>query len=267
MLPTATTIAELYSSALEFTAPARQLILDKFGAFSNGGGRAGVTLKADASVVTEVDLAAETLLRQLISARYPTHGVIGEEFPPLNKQADFQWILDPIDGTNNFAHGVPTFGIIIGVHFRGEPLVGVIDHPALDLRYSGARGMGAFCNDTRLAIVDAESLTPQEIVCLGVRSNFVGSGDEQRFDDFMKFHANCRIYYDCFGLTRAIHGQVGAQVTFNLNLWDVSACQVLVEEAGGMYRSLGTRQVGDKTMYHIAMGKPGIVREILPYFE
>src|SRR5439155_2295528 len=65
---------------------------------------------------------------------FPDHGVIGEEYPPTRRESAFQWILDPIDGTEEFVHGVPTFGTMLALHHRGVPLVGVIDDPALDIR-------------------------------------------------------------------------------------------------------------------------------------
>ena len=111
-------------------------------------------LKADASYVTNADLAVERTLRALIGRRFPAHGIVGEEFPPVNAGAAFQWILDPIDGTLSFTHGIPYFGTIIALHHDGIPIVGVIDHPALGLCYSAGLGLGAWCNGRRLHVRD-----------------------------------------------------------------------------------------------------------------
>jgi len=99
-----------------------------------------VKTKADASLVTDVDQAVERRLRELIARWFPDHGVIGEEYPPTQPDSAFQWILDPIDGTEEFVHGVPTFGAMLALHHRGAPVVGVVDHPALDLRVDAGVG-------------------------------------------------------------------------------------------------------------------------------
>jgi len=78
-----------------------------------------VETKPDASLVTDIDHAVERRFRELIGRWFPDHGVIGEEYPPTHPESAFQWILDPIDGTEEFVHGVPTFGTMLGLHYRG----------------------------------------------------------------------------------------------------------------------------------------------------
>src|SRR4051812_46576324 len=99
-------IADLQSAALEFADTARAIIVSAW--------RSGFSAerKRDGSFVTNVDLEVEDKLRTLITRRYPEHGILGEEFPPARPGALFQWILDPIDGTEDFVHRVPTFGSI-----------------------------------------------------------------------------------------------------------------------------------------------------------
>src|SRR6185295_14285879 len=103
-----------------------------------------VKRKADGSYVTSADVEVEQRLRAIIERRFPDHGIIGEELPARAPQAEFQWILDPIDGTEDFVQHMPTFGTIIGLHYRGEPVVGVTDVPLLNLRAHAAFGLGAF---------------------------------------------------------------------------------------------------------------------------
>src|SRR5438034_36470 len=91
-----------------------------------------VETKPDASLVTDIDHAVERRFRELIGRWFPDHGVIGEEYPPTHPESAFQWILDPIDGTEEFVHGVPTFGTMLGPHYRRVRPVGVIDHPGPD---------------------------------------------------------------------------------------------------------------------------------------
>jgi histidinol phosphatase-like enzyme (inositol monophosphatase family) len=126
-----------------------------------------VITKADMSPVTIADRETETLLRNLVGATYPAHGVIGEEFGAERPEAEFVWIFDPIDGTKQFIAGRPLFGTLIGLLHRGRPLLGVIDHPALRERWIGAHGhptrfqrepVGVrACPDLSLAVLGASS--------------------------------------------------------------------------------------------------------------
>ncbi len=99
-----------------------------------------VEAKADLSPVTIADREVELTLRREIAAAHPDHGIVGEEFPAERPDAEFVWVVDPIDGTKAFLAGKPTFGTLIALLHRGRPLLGVIDHPALGERWIGARG-------------------------------------------------------------------------------------------------------------------------------
>ena len=85
--------------------------------------------KPDRSPVTAADRAAETAMRQLIARRFPTHGIIGEEFGREREEAEFVWVLDPIDGTKSFISGVPLFGTLIALAHQGRPILGIIEQP------------------------------------------------------------------------------------------------------------------------------------------
>ena len=102
--------------------------------------RPDATLKPDRSFVTEFDLEIEHRLRTMIAARYPSHGVIGEEHSATDEQAELVWVLDPIDGTAPFIAGAPVYGTLIALAHEGVPVVGVIDQAATGDRWVGARG-------------------------------------------------------------------------------------------------------------------------------
>jgi len=218
-------------------------------------------LKADASYVTDADLAAERTLRALIGQRFPRHGIVGEEFPPVNAGASYRWILDPIDGTLSFTHRLPFFGTIIGLHHEGVPIVGVIDHPALDLCYSAAVGLGAWCNGRRLHVTDIPaSARPREVISASDRPRFVRCRRGQAFDRLMRIHPQVRGYADCIAHTLAAEGKIGAVVDFGLRLWDIGATQVLIEEAGGRFACVHRSRDRDGELYGIIAGKPSVVR-------
>src|SRR3954470_8011328 len=105
-----------------------------------------VETKSNASPVTIADREAEAAMRDLIAAGYPGHGVLGEEYGSDRVDAEFVWVLDPIDGTKSFITGRPLFGTLIALTRAGRPVVGVIDMPALGERFAGAVGLGASFN-------------------------------------------------------------------------------------------------------------------------
>ncbi len=108
-----------------------------------------VTSKPDKSLVTTADIEAEKAFRAKVAEAFPDFGVIGEELGTSNPEADFQWIIDPIDGSSELANGIPLYGTIIGLHYKGQPLIGVIDHPAFNTCCYAAYGLGTFCDGKR----------------------------------------------------------------------------------------------------------------------
>lgn len=251
-------IAQLHAHALEFSEEARGLINDALAT------RFEVRHKADASYVTSADTAVEQRLRERIAQHYPEHGVIGEEFPPSRPQAEFQWVIDPIDGTEDFVHRVPTFGSILALYYRDVPLVGIVDHPALGLRCHAAYGRGAYRNDERVRLVDQPDIADERVrLVLSARANFMRYRDEgARFDALARTFPNHRIYRSCYGHALAAIGAVDAMVDFHDTLWDLAAARVLVEEAGGSYRTVRDFRVGDARIYSAVFGRPALVARV-----
>ena len=165
---------QFHAKTLEFAAASRAIILASLATGFD------VKRKPDNSFVTSVDLKVEERLRALIRQNYPDHGVIGEEFPPTHPQSAYQWVMDPIDGTEDFVHRLPTFGTILALHYRGEPVVGVIDHPVLDLRVSAAFGLGTYKNSERMMLTDLDpaAIDGNERVMLPARANFLRYSDD-----------------------------------------------------------------------------------------
>ena len=246
-----------YRAALRFAGLARRIVRRRVAR----GFRS--RLKADASFVTDVDLAVERALRRAIARAFPAHGILGEEFPRTRREAPFQWILDPIDGTTSLTHGIPFYGTIIALHHNGTPLVGVIDLPALGRRYSAGTGLGAWCDGRRLRVRDvADRAIGKEVVSAGDRDRFVQCRAGAAFDRLMRTHATVRGYVDCIAHCFAAEGVVGAVVDYGVKLWDIAATQVLVEEAGGRYVLAYQSRTRDPAVYGIICGKPSVVRRM-----
>ncbi len=225
-----------------------------------------VDAKPDRSLVTNADLAAERAFRDQVERDFPDMGVIGEEFKSSRPDARYQWIIDPVDGTADFARGVPTWGSIIGLHLDGQPLVGVIDHPDLGLRVHAAYGLGAFRNGKRIQL--KETLESRGALSgrigLPSRSSFIRcSEDGEIFDILARAHPDFRALRTCLAHTYAATGQLDAAVEWDAHIWDLAATRIVVEEAGGAYicvREL--ERQGSNAIYSAVFGRPALVERI-----
>ncbi|MHB8534782.1 MAG: inositol monophosphatase family protein [Sulfuricaulis sp.] len=258
-------VERFYFAALEFSDAARGIIRAALAAGFE------VRRKPDGSFVTSADLEVETRLRELIARRFPTHGVIGEEYPAANPHAALQWIMDPIDGTEDFVKGLPTFGSILALHYRGEPLVGVIDHPVLDLRVSAGYGRGAYRGKERVSLADLDpaAIDGSERVMLPARANFIKHRDDGAlFDILTRAHPNHRIYRSCFAHACAVTGSADAAVDYGNPVWDFAASRILIEEAGGKFVSVRAWDVPSLgRVYASVFGKPRLVDSLLSHFN
>ncbi len=250
--------------ALKLADEARQILrAQQRGAFE-------VKTKDDGSPVTSADLAVEARLRALTLAAFPDHGQLGEEFPPHKPEAEFRWVFDPVDGTEDFVNRVPTFGNIIGLFYRGEPLVGVIEIPMLEERVHAAYGLGAFrdsltLGNARLRLADFDTKTPAMAVRVmsSARANFVRRREDgARFDALAREYPNLRIYRSCYMHLCAATGQTDATVDYGNPLWDIAAARIVVEEAGGAFHVVDSYDLDGERMYNTVFGKPALAAKI-----
>jgi histidinol-phosphatase len=230
-----------------------------------------VQRKPDGSYVTSADFQTEQALRALVEKEFPQHGIIGEEFPVRAPEAEFQWIFDPVDGTEDFVTGIATFGTIIGLHFRGQPLVGAIDVPMLDVRVHAAYGLGAFHGEQRLRLADLEPGTPAALtrVMLAARANFAKHGQwgDAHFDLITRAYPNHRIYRTCYAHCCAAFGQTDAMVEYGNKVWDLAAAQILLEEAGGRYHVIQQLDMPGGAVLAAVFGKPALVAKLISLLD
>lgn len=217
-----------------------------------------VNLKHDNSPVTDVDLKAEELAREMIRKEYPSHGIIGEEYENSNPGSEFQWTIDPIDGTENLVSHIPTFGTLIGLQFQGQPIIGLIDHPAMNIYSRGGLGLGVYCNNKKCTIKDAP--IHNSIIATSNLATFQREGLDELFFQILRSHSNTRIYYDCYSHTLALCGSITATIEVNINPWDLTPIEALITEAGGQYDSLSSLT---KNRTHGLFGNPSAVNKIL----
>ena len=259
-------VAVLHRFALGVADAMKGLIMELW-----RGGSFDETLKEDKTPVTVIDLKAEELARAMISKQFPDHGIIGEEFDPINPESDFQWTVDPIDGTQNLVNRIPTFGTLIGVRYKGQAILGVIDHPVLNLRTSGGIGIGVVHNGAKLALadIDGDQLSPHDIIATNSLAVFGRSVEaEKQFARVMSFHPHARIYYDCYAQTLAILGSLAVVVEPGLKIWDITPCEALLAELGGGCVKFGeVPGVPSKMLVNAVFGKRKAVQWMCSHLE
>jgi len=201
-----------------------------------GGQHFEVQQKGDGSPVTLADQEAEALIRaQLLSnSVLGPLDILGEEEGLQGTGTRWRWIVDPIDGTRSFIHGIPLFGTIISLLDTKEdlPVVGVIHLPMLGQTYAAAKGLGATCQGTRLDVSGNRSLE-DAIIGVGDISQFASANRLLDYQRLQGLSGYVRGYTDCFGHGLVVSGALAAMLDPALNPWDILATQVLVEEANG----------------------------------
>ena len=201
-----------------------------------------VRTKADGSPVSVADQEAEKLLRRLLAERYPDDGVLGEEEGETPGTSGRTWILDPIDGTVSFVHGVPLYGTLLALEDGGEVVLGVASLPAIAETVAGARGLGARWYRGDEAPVPARvSKVARVADALVSTTSQRGLVDGARMDGYQRLLRAAkdeRGWGDLFGHVLVATGRADVMVDPLMNVWDNAALKPIVEEAGGRFTDL-----------------------------
>lgn len=195
----------------------------------------GVERKADHSPVTIADRDAELRARELIERRYPDDGIVGEEHGELRPGARRRWVVDPIDGTRSFIHGVPLYGVLVGVEIEHEPLVGVIHFPALAETVSAARGLGCRWNGRLARVSDVDRIEDALVLTSGTRVPAELSRRSRSLGRLMGDAGTVRTWGDCYGYALVATGRAEVMVDPIMHVWDAAAVRPVIEEAGGVF--------------------------------
>lgn len=195
--------------------------------------------KRDTSPVTEADKRAELLIRDGLAKSFPDDAILGEEFPDKAGTTGFRWIVDPIDGTKSFIHGVPLFGTLIGVEFESECVVGVARFPALDEVVYAARGSGAWWQisnqSARQVRVSSITSLSDATFCMTNPSRWIAMGKRDQLEGLMTSVQLARGWGDCYGHILVATGRAEVMIDPAMNAWDAAALLPIVQEAGGHY--------------------------------
>ena len=196
--------------------------------------RPETTTKSDGSYVTIADREAEAYLRRQIAERYPDDGIVGEEEGESQGRSGRRWIVDPIDGTFAFVHGVPFYGVMIGLEIDGELSVGVVNIPALGEMVSAAKGVGCFLNGEPTRVSTTARLEDALLLCTDF-SSCARYGFGRAAELMQKRAKTSRTWGDCYGYVLVATGRADVMLDPVMNLWDCAALLPIMEEAGGTF--------------------------------
>jgi myo-inositol-1(or 4)-monophosphatase len=200
-----------------------------------------VELKGEINLVTEVDRICEQRIIEIIKETSPEHNILTEETPMPEGSSSYRWIIDPLDGTTNYAHGYPFFCTSIALELEGRVVLGAIYDPLLGELFTTQQGQGAFLNGERISVSETARLN-EALLCTGfpydIRESPVNNLDH--FNNFiMEARAIRRDGSAALDLCYVAAGRFDGFWELKLNPWDVAAGKLLVEEAGGLVTDFG----------------------------
>jgi len=191
-----------------------------------------IEIKGDASFVTAYDKEIEQILRGMIEAEYPHHGIHGEEFASKNVDAEFVWVLDPIDGTAQFIAGIPVFGTLIGLAWKGRPFLGVIDHPATSDRWVGVSRDFARRNGQPVSTISCSGPETAFVTCSN--PDFMSEQELSRFSRIRKIAPYVQYGGSCFAYGLLASGRTNIAIDSCFSPFDFYACAAVISGAGGI---------------------------------
>ena len=200
--------------------------------FLTDGARA--EFKSDDTPVTIADRKAEELIRHRIAETYPDHQIVGEEYGATEGTSDYRWIIDPIDGTKSFVHGVPLYAVLIALEIKGKMEVGCAYFPALDEIVSAATGLGAHWNGKPCRVSEVTSI--DRAVCAHIDTAYFGkNGKGEAWERLQK-----AVYYnagwcDAYGYLLVATGRAEIMLDPVMAVWDCGPFPPIFKEAGGYF--------------------------------
>jgi len=210
----------------EYLAFACQLARDVGQRLKAAAGHSRASLKGDGTLVTTADQETDQALASAIRKRFPGHGIISEEQETIYHGELFCWVVDPIDGTTNFARGLAIWGISIALLHAGQPLLGVLEFPALNQHYHAVRDRGAFLGQNRLHVREPGAHKQMEFLTICSRSG-------RYFEVSLPYKVRalgCVTYH----LASVASGSVMVSVEASPRVWDLAAGWLMIREASGV---------------------------------
>ena len=225
------TMKEFLDTALQAAESARKVIL------SNYNGEFDIEIKSDQTPVTVADRAAEQVIRKTLSEAFPDHGIFGEEYGAENKDTEYLWLVDPIDGTKSFVKRYGMFSTQIALMHNGELILGVSCAPAMNELVWATRNGGAFNTDGQLHVSNIGDIH-QASISTGNIQSLAASSQWPALGKILAKTNRTRGYGDYYHYHRLAAGQLDAIIESDVNILDIAALYVIVTEAGGVFTDL-----------------------------
>ena len=205
------------------------------------------TKSSEIDLVTEIDELSEEFLIREINKKYPDHSILSEEsgeITGLDSESEYLWIIDPLDGTTNYAQGLPIFAISVALQYQRETVLGVVYVPMLDLLFEAVRGKGAFLNGEKISVGVKNNLK-ECLLSTGFPYDQFSNHDNNTnyFSYFVpRVRGLRRLGSAAYDLANIAAGILDGYWELNLSIWDVAAGILLVEEAGGKVTLLDNKR-------------------------
>jgi len=195
-----------------------------------------INYKGDINLVTEVDKISEEIITSKIRTLFPDHDILAEEFTDINSGSDFRWIIDPLDGTTNYAHGFPFFCVSLALERLNTMIIGIVYDPILDEMYVAEKGKGAYLNEREIHVSNTHSII-KSLLATGFPYDIqVNTDNNLNYFNEMILRAQAirRAGSASLDLAYVAAGRFDGFWELKLNPWDIAAGWLLVEEAGGL---------------------------------
>lgn len=201
--------------------------------------------ESQSSIVTEADIASEKIIMTLINEKFPSHNIISEECGFIDKNSEYTWIIDPLDGTSNFASGIPWFGVLISLLKNEIPVMGGAYLPVQDLLYFAEAGKGSFRNGEALQPIKNKPLKDSLFsFCIDYTEDmeFLNKGMEI-YKHIVKSSRNIRSTNSLIDFIYVAEGKFGGVINLYTKVWDISGLGLIISEAGGMMKNINGNDI------------------------
>lgn len=197
--------------------------------------KAQVTYKGRANIVTAIDLKAEASLKSFLQAEYPDHGIVSEESEPVRGTSRYTWILDPLDGTNNYSFGIPFFATVIALARGDDVLLGIVYDPLRDEMFHARKGKGAFLNNSPISVTKK---TRVQDSLIGLDLGYVDEKGKKTLNLIASLWPNMYAFRimgsAALGMAYTASARLDLYIHLLLYPWELACGQLLVTEAGGV---------------------------------
>jgi myo-inositol-1(or 4)-monophosphatase len=191
------------------------------------------------SIVTKSDVEAEKIIINTIKEKYPDHNFLGEELGNQDQNSEYTWIIDPIDGTSNFAQNIPMYVVSIGLKKSDQIILGVIYNPMTDDLYQAELGKGAFLNNKKIEVSKKDKISDSVVVASVPSSEEISLKTFKMMQKLFPKIRAIRLYGSAaINLCYVACGKLDAYFTYSIKPWDVAAGYIIVKEAGGIVTNL-----------------------------